>query len=148
MYFSGYGEGWALYAEQLADEMGLYSGIESRIGALVTSLLRAVRLVVDTGLHALGWSRQRALEFCIAHVPMPEEFLANEVDRYIVYPAQAVTYLIGKRELLRLRAEAERRLGSRFVLPEYHAAVLDSGSLPMPVLHDKLRRWSAAQGTM
>ncbi|HKO26902.1 MAG TPA: DUF885 domain-containing protein [Solirubrobacteraceae bacterium] len=145
---SVFSEGWALYAEQLADEMGLYSGIESRIGALVTSLLRAVRLVVDTGLHALGWSRRRAIDFCIAHVPMPEAFLADEVDRYIVYPAQAVTYLIGKRELFRLRGEAERRLGSRFVLPDFHAAVLDSGSLPMPVLDDKLRRWSAVQGTL
>jgi uncharacterized protein (DUF885 family) len=145
---SVFSEGWALYAEQLADEMGLYLDTESRIGALVTSILRAARLVVDTGLHALGWSRQHALDFCIAHVPMPEAFLANEVDRYIVYPAQAVTYLIGKRELLRLRGDAERRLGSRFALPEFHAAVLDSGSLPMPVLDDKLRRWSAVQGSL
>jgi uncharacterized protein (DUF885 family) len=145
---SVFAEGWALYAEQLADEMGLYSGIESRIGALVTSLLRAVRLVVDTGLHALGWSRQRAIEFCVAHVPMPEAFLANEVDRYIVYPAQAVTYLIGKRELVRLRGEAERRLGSSFALPDYHAALLDSGALPLPVLEDKMRRWSAGQGSL
>jgi uncharacterized protein (DUF885 family) len=140
---SVFSEGWALYSEQLADEMGLYSATEGRIGALVTSLLRAARLVVDTGLHAFGWSRQRAIDFLIAHVPMPEAFMANEVDRYIVYPAQAVTYLIGKRALLRLRHEAERDLGSRFALPEFHAAVLDSGSLPMPVLGDKLRRWSA-----
>jgi uncharacterized protein (DUF885 family) len=145
---SVFAEGWALYAERLADEMGLYPGTESRIGALVTSLLRAVRLVLDTGLHALGWSRQRALDFCIAHVPMPEAFLANEVDRYIVYPAQAVTYLIGKRELLRLRGEAERRLGSRFELPEFHGALLDSGSLPMPVLEDKIRRWSGPGGSV
>jgi uncharacterized protein (DUF885 family) len=75
---------------------------------------------------------------------MPEAFLAAEVDRYIVYPAQAVTYLIGKRELLRLRGEAKRRLGPRFALPEFHAAVLDSGSLPMPVLDEKLRRWSTS----
>jgi uncharacterized protein (DUF885 family) len=138
---SVYGEGWALYAERLADEMDLYSDTESRIGALVTSLMRAARLVLDTGLHALGWSRERALEFYTAHVPMPEAFLANEIDRYIVYPGQALTYTIGKRELLRLRGEAERRLGSRFALPEFHAAVLDSGCLPMPVLEDKLRRW-------
>jgi uncharacterized protein (DUF885 family) len=138
---SVYAEGWALYAEQLASEMGLYSGTESRIGALGTSLLRAARLVVDTGLHALGWSRQRALEFYVAHVPLPEAFLANEIDRYIVYPGQALTYLIGKRELLRLRDEAERRLGIGFALADFHAAVLDSGSLPMPVLEDKLRRW-------
>lgn len=141
---SVFAEGWALYSEQLADEMGLYSGAESRIGALVTSLLRATRLVVDTGLHAFGWSRQRAIDFCIAHVPMPEAFMANEVDRYIVYPAQAVTYLIGKRELLRLREEAEQRVGSRFALPEFHAALLDSGSLPMPVLNDKLHRWAGS----
>jgi uncharacterized protein (DUF885 family) len=141
---SVFSEGWALYAEQLADEMGLYPDTESRLGVLVTSLLRAARLVVDTGLHALGWSRQRAIDFLIAHVPMPEAFLANEVDRYIVYPAQAVTYLIGKRELFRLRGDAERRLGSRFALPDFHAVVLDSGSLPLPVLDDKLRRWLGA----
>lgn len=143
---SVFSEGWALYAEQLADEMGLYPDTESRIGALVTSLLRAARLVVDTGLHALGWSRQHALDFCLAHVPMPEAFLADEVDRYIVYPAQAVTYLIGKRELLRLRREAEQRLGPRFALAEFHATVLDSGSLPMPVLDDKVRRWAGPAG--
>ena len=139
-----FAEGWALYAERLADEMGLYSATESRVGALSTSLLRAARLVVDTGLHALGWSRQRALDFYIAHVPMPEGFLASEIDRYIVSPGQALSYLIGKRELMRLRQEAERRLGPRFTLPAFHAAVLDSGSLPMPVLEDKIRTWASA----
>ena len=140
---SVYSEGWALYAEQLAEEMGLYDGTETRIGALSTSLLRAARLVVDTGLHALGWSRQCALDFCLAHVPMPEAFLADEIDRYIVVPGQDLTYLIGKRELWQLRAEAERRLGPRFALPGFHAAVLDSGSLPMPILRDKIRKWAA-----
>ena len=139
---SVYAEGWALYAERLAEEMGLYSDPESRIGALTTSLLRAARLVVDTGLHALGWSRRRALDFYIDHVPMPEAFLANEIDRYIVYPGQALTYMIGQRELLRLRDDAEGRLGPRFALPDFHAAVLDSGSLPLPVLDDKIRRWT------
>ena len=139
-----FAEGWALYAERLADEMGLYSDTESRVGAISTSLLRAARLVVDTGLHALGWSRQRALDFYIAHVPMPEGFLASEIDRYIVSPGQALSYLIGKRELMRLRQEAERRLGPRFTLPAFHAAVLDSGSLPMPVLEDKIRAWASA----
>ncbi len=139
-----YSEGWALYAERLAEEMELYSDTESRIGALSTSLLRAARLVADTGLHALGWSRQRALDFYLEHVPMPEGFLVNEIDRYIVYPAQALTYLIGKRELVRLRDEAERRLGSGFALPAFHAAVLDSGSLPIPVLQDKIRRWAGS----
>jgi len=141
---SVFSEGWALYAEQLADEMGLYSHTEGLLGALAASLVRAARLVVDTGLHALGWSRQRALHFFVDHVPMPESVLANEIDRYIVLPGQALAYLIGKRELLRLRSEASGQLGPRFTLPRFHAAVLDSGSLPMPVLEDKIRRWASA----
>jgi uncharacterized protein (DUF885 family) len=141
---SVFSEGWGLYAEQLSEEMGLYDSTESLLGALTASLMRAARLVVDTGLHALGWSRRQALEFFVAHVPMPESFLANEIDRYLVFPGQALTYLIGKRELLRLRDDASRRLGPRFTLPAFHAAVLDSGSLPMPVLEGKIQRWSTA----
>jgi uncharacterized protein (DUF885 family) len=141
-----FAEGWALYAEQLAEEMGLYSDTESLLGEFAASLLRAARLVVDTGLHALGWSLGRAVEFMVAHVPLPEAFLTNEVYRYIVMPAQALSYQIGKRELMRMRDDASRRLGPRFGLPEFHAAVLDSGSLPMPVLEDKLRRWAAGGG--
>jgi uncharacterized protein (DUF885 family) len=105
--------------------------------------MRAARLVVDTGLHAFGWSRDRALEFYLAHVPMPREFLADEVDRYIVMPGQALAYLTGKLEILRLRADAMERLGGSFSLPEFHAAVLDSGSLPMPVLERNLDTWAA-----
>jgi uncharacterized protein (DUF885 family) len=139
---SVFAEGWALYAEQLAEEMGLYSDAESMLGALSASLARAARLVVDTGLHALGWSRQQALEFMVAHVPQPESFLANEIDRYIAMPGQALSYLIGKRELVRLRDEASRQLGGRFTLARFHAAVLDSGSLPMPVLQNKIWAWA------
>jgi uncharacterized protein (DUF885 family) len=123
--------------------MGLYTGVESLLGEVAASLLRAVRLVVDTGLHALGWSRGRAVEFMLAHVPMPGGFLANEVDRYIVMPGQALSYMIGKREMVRMRDDASRRLGPRFALREFHAVVLDSGAVPMPVLEDKLRRWAA-----
>jgi uncharacterized protein (DUF885 family) len=141
---TAYIEGWALYAEQLAEEMGLYSDTESLLGQVTQALMRAARLVVDTGLHALGWSRQRALEFIVAHVPMPEPFLANEIDRYIVMPGQALSYLIGKRELVGLRDDARGRLGARFTLPDFHAVVLDSGALPLPVLEDKLRRWVGA----
>ena len=137
-----FAEGWALYAEQLAEEMGLYSDTEDLLGAVSASLARAARLVVDTGIHALGWTRQHALEFVVAHVPQPESFLANEIDRYIVFPGQALSYLIGKRELLRLRDDAIRQLGARFTLPDFHSRVLDSGSLPMPVLQDKIRRWT------
>ena len=142
---SVFSEGWGLYAEQLAEEMGLYSGTEGLLGALSASLHRAARLVVDTGLHALGWSREQARQFLVDHVPMAEGFLASEVDRYVVMPGQALSYLIGKRELLRLREEAIGRLGPSFTIPGFHAAVLDSGSLPMPVLADKLGRWSASE---
>ncbi len=137
-------EGWGLYAEQLADEMGLYSNARQQIGAVTASLMRAARLVIDTGLHALGWSRAQAVDYFTTHVPMPKEFLAAEVDRYIVVPGQALAYLTGKVELLRLRHEAQAALGERFTLPAFHAAVLDNGSLPMPVLADAVRSWMAA----
>lgn len=136
-----FAEGWALYAEQLAEEMDLYGDTESLLGEVSTSLMRAARLVIDTGLHALGWTRRQALEFMVAHVPLPEPFLANEIDRYIVMPGQALSYLIGKREVVRIRDDASRRLGARFELPAFHSVVLDSGSLPIPVLEGKVERW-------
>ena len=136
-----FGEGWGLYAEQLAEEMGLYTGVQGLLGSLSASLQRAGRLVVDTGLHALGWSRDEALRWYVAHVPMPEGFLAREIDRYIVMPGQALSYLTGKLQLLELRDEARRRLGDRFSLPGFHAAVLDHGSLPMPVLRQVVSAW-------
>ncbi|HUY06344.1 MAG TPA: DUF885 domain-containing protein [Acidimicrobiales bacterium] len=139
-----FSEGWGLYAEQLAGEIGLYSGTEGALGALAASLMRAARLVIDTGLHALGWSRQEAVDFYVAHVPMPVDFLANEVDRYIIWPGQALAYLTGKLEILRLRDEARRALGGEFALPDFHGALLDSGSLPMPVLEEKIRFWIAS----
>jgi uncharacterized protein (DUF885 family) len=105
--------------------------------------MRAARLVVDTGLHAFGWSRERALEFFVAHVPLPAEFLAAEIDRYVVMPGQALAYLTGKLEIIRLREEAERTLGASFSLPAFHSALLDQGSLPMPVLAESIGAWAA-----
>ncbi|HXW79467.1 MAG TPA: DUF885 domain-containing protein, partial [Acidimicrobiales bacterium] len=119
-YVTVFSEGWGLYAEQLAEEIGLYSGTEAVLGSTTAALMRAARLVIDTGLHAFGWSRDQAVEFFVAHVPMPPQFLAAEVDRYIAWPGQALAYLTGKLEILRARDEAQRRLGSRFVLPEFH----------------------------
>lgn len=137
-----FSEGWGLYAEQLAEEMGLYTGTESRLGAITASLMRAARLVVDTGLHAFGWSRERALEFFASHVPMPPAFLASEVDRYIVMPGQALAYLTGKLEIEAVRVAAQRRMGRSFSLPAFHAAVLDHGSLPMPILRSSIEAWA------
>jgi len=138
---SVFAEGWGLYAEQLAEEAGLYADARGLLGAVSTSLMRAARLAVDTGIHAFGWSRERALEFVVEHVPMPREFLAAEVDRYIVIPGQALAYLTGKLEILRLREDARKRLGPSFSLPEFHGAVLDHGSLPMPTLARGIAAW-------
>jgi uncharacterized protein (DUF885 family) len=138
---SVFSEGWGLYAEQLAEEAGLYDGDRALLGAISASLMRAARLVVDTGLHAFGWSRERALDYLAEHVPMPREVLAPEIDRYVVMPGQAVSYLTGKLEILRIRDEARQRLGPAFSLPAFHAAVLDHGSLPMPVLARSIADW-------
>jgi uncharacterized protein (DUF885 family) len=136
-----FSEGWGLYAEQLADETGLYDGERGQLGAVSNALMRAVRLVVDTGMHAFGWSRARAVDYAVDHVPMPPEFMASEIDRYIVMPGQALAYLTGKLEIERLRDEARRRLGAEFSLPAFHAAVLDHGSLPMPTLARSIGAW-------
>jgi uncharacterized protein (DUF885 family) len=140
-----FSEGWGLYAEQLAEETGLYTDERGLLGAVSTALMRAVRLVVDTGLHAFGWSRERAVRYAVDHVPMPPEFMASEIDRYIVMPGQALCYLTGKLEIERLRDEARRRLGPAFSLSEFHAAVLDHGSLPMPTLARSITNWLDGQ---
>jgi uncharacterized protein (DUF885 family) len=136
-----FSEGWGLYAEQLAEEVGLYADDRGLLGAISTALMRAVRLVLDTGIHAFGWSRERALEYAVEHVPMPPEFLAAEIDRYVVMPGQALAYLTGKLEFVRIRDEARSRLGPAFSLPAFHAAVLDHGSLPMPTLSRSIADW-------
>jgi uncharacterized protein (DUF885 family) len=143
-HITAHAEGWGLYAEQLAEEMGLYSDSRQLLGVVTASLMRAARLVVDTGLHARGWSRQEATDYMAAHVPMPVEFLGNEVDRYIAMPGQALAYLTGRLEILRLREEAQGSLGDRFTLPGFHAAVLDHGSLPLPVLARSVQAWVAS----
>jgi uncharacterized protein (DUF885 family) len=140
-----FSEGWGLYAEQLGEECGLFTDERGLLGAVSTSLMRAVRWVVDTGIHAFGWSREQALEYAVAHVPMPREFLAAEIDRYVVMPGQALAYLTGKLEILRLREEARRRLGPAFSLPGFHAAILDHGSLAMPVLDRAIGTWLDTQ---
>ena len=136
-----FSEGWGLYAEQLAEEAGLYTDDRALLGSVSSSLMRAARLVVDTGMHAFGWSRERALEFIVEHVPMQREVLAAEIDRYVVMPGQALAYLTGKLEILRIREDAQRRLGPAFSLPAFHAAVLDHGSLPMPTLARSITGW-------
>jgi len=144
-FIGAYGEGWALYAEVLAGEAGLYSTKEAALGALVLQLFRAARLVIDTGIHAFGWSRAKAIEWLLTTVPLPAAFADAEVTRYIAHPAQALSYAVGLHELLRLREQARGALGPRFSLREFHRATLDSGSIPLPTLARILDSWVAAQ---
>jgi uncharacterized protein (DUF885 family) len=145
--FTAYIEGWGLYIERLADEMGLYSGDLDRIGVLSFDGWRASRLVVDTGMHALGWTRDQAIEFMLAHTALAPNNVANEVDRYISMPGQALAYKLGQLELLRLRAAATDRLGPRFDIRGFHDAVLTESSLPLPVLASVVERWAGDPAT-
>ena len=131
---SAYAEGWGLYTERLSDEMGLYAAPIDRLGMLSADSMRACRLVVDTGLHALGWSRQQAVDYLLANSPLTEGVVRPEVDRYICSPGQATSYMVGRLEIQRMRREAEQRQGDRFDIRAFHAVVLESGSLPLDVL--------------
>lgn len=127
-----YGEGWGLYTERLADEMGLYTSELSRVGMLSADSLRAGRLVVDTGIHAMGWTREQAIQYFLDHSPMDRHHVEQEVDRYIGLPGQAVGYMIGRIEIQAIRAEAEKRPG--FDIREFHDQVLRNGSVPLSAL--------------
>lgn len=134
-------EGWGLYTERLADEMGLYSGDVDRLGMLSMDAWRACRLVVDTGLHAFGWTRQQAIDYMVANSALAPNNIANEVDRYIVWPGQALAYKAGQLEMLRLRAEAEAMLGERFDIRSFHDAVLGNGAIALGTLGAVVRAW-------
>ena len=137
---TAYIEGWGLYTERLSEEMGLLSGDLDRFGVLSFDAWRASRLVVDTGIHALGWTRQAAIDFMAAHTALGLNNVENEVDRYIAYPGQALAYKVGQLELLRLRREARERQGSAFDIRRFHDAVLGEGALPLPVLREVVER--------
>jgi uncharacterized protein (DUF885 family) len=134
VFIAAYGEGWGLYTERLADEMGLYSTPLDRMGMLSADSMRACRLVVDTGMHALGWSRDQAIDYLLTNSPMRRGHVAAEIDRYAVTPGQALSYMIGRLEIQRIRREAEQRLGSSFDVKAFHDAVLDSGPMPLGLL--------------
>ncbi|HEX4847759.1 MAG TPA: DUF885 domain-containing protein, partial [Novosphingobium sp.] len=140
-----YVEGWALYAETLGYEMGFYADPMQHWGTLDDEMLRAMRLVVDTGLHAKGWTRDQAIEFMLANSGMGRSDATAEVERYIVWPGQALGYKIGALTIQRLRRKAEAALGKRFDIRAFHDEVLGSGALPLPVLEAKIDRWIAGQ---
>ena len=149
MRFGGktsYVEGWALYAETLGYEMGFYDDPWNRYGTLQDEQLRAMRLVVDTGLHSKGWTRQQAIDFMLANSGMTETEVVAEVERYIAIPSQALAYKVGALKIQELRERAEAKLGDRFDIRDFHAQVLDTGALPLPVLEAKIDRWIAGGG--
>ena len=142
---SGYGEGWALYSERLADELKLFSSDVERLGMLSDQQLRAVRLVVDSGIHTMGWTRKQAIDYMLAHTAEGERDAASEIDRYIIYPGQAASYMLGMIEIRKARDAAEKAMGSRFDIKAFHDRVLEDGSVPLTFLKEKIERWSAGK---
>ena len=143
--YTAYVEGWALYAESLGDDMGFYTDPYSKFGQLTYEMWRACRLVVDTGMHSLGWSRQQAIDFMKENTAKTENDIIVEVDRYIVWPGQALAYKIGELKIKELRARAKRELGGRFDLRKFHNALLDDGPLPLGLLEERIGGWIAEQ---
>jgi uncharacterized protein (DUF885 family) len=133
-YVTAFSEGWALYTERLADELGLYSGDLERFGMLSFDSWRACRLVVDTGMHAFGWGRDQAIDYLLANSALTRTNIENEVDRYVADPGQALAYMVGRMELVRLRRRAADRQGVRFDLRAFHDLVLGTGGVPLAVL--------------
>jgi uncharacterized protein (DUF885 family) len=138
---TAYTEGWALYVERVADEMGLYEGDLDRLGMWSYDAWRASRLVVDTGLHHKGWSREQAVQFMLAHTALAENNIRNEVDRYIFWPGQALGYKVGQLTILALRRRAEAELGQRFDLKGFHDTVLGAGAVTLTVLEARVEAW-------
>ena len=146
LWFSGYGEGWALYSEQLADEMGLYKDDPiGRLGYLQSMAFRAARLVVDTGLHAKGWSREKAIDYMVSVTGNTPSSIATEVERYIVWPGQACAYMVGRQTINRLREKARADLGAKFDVRAFHDRILLDGAVPLSVLEANVAAWTAAQ---
>jgi len=139
--FTAYDEGWGLYAESLGRELGLYDDPYSELGALMMEVWRAVRLVVDTGLHSQGWTREQAIDYMRANTSIGRADIVAEVERYIAQPGQALAYKVGEIRIRALRRESERTLGARFDVREFHTQVLAGGSLPLSVLEEQIRRW-------
>ena len=138
-----YGEGWGLYSEQLADEIGMYADFPTgRIGMIQSFMYRAARVVMDTGMHAKGWSREQSIRYFTENVGLDPISATSEVERYVVWPGQACSYKIGHEEIVRLREEARARLGARFDIKGFHDAVLLNGDMPLEVLANVVAEWT------
>jgi uncharacterized protein (DUF885 family) len=143
-FFSAYIEGWALYSEQLADEIGMYTGDPwGRIGYYHDAMLRGVRLVVDTGMHAMKWSREQAVKFYVDTLGDPDSGAITEVERYCVWPGQACSYMLGKLEILKQREKAKAALGAKFDIRQFHDVILTCGAVPLSILGEVVDRYIA-----
>ena len=144
-YISAFGEGWGLYSEWLGLEAGFYTDPYSNFGRLSYEMWRACRLVVDTGIHAKGWTRQQAIDYMATRTALPIHEVTTEVDRYISWPGQALAYKLGEMKIKELRRRAEQKLGTRFDVREFHDVVLGSGAVPLSVLETNVNEWIASQ---
>jgi uncharacterized protein (DUF885 family) len=144
-FFSAYAEGWALYSERLGKDIGFYQDPYSDYGRLSSEMLRAVRLVVDTGVHYKHWTRQQMVEFFHEHSSEDEPSVQAETDRYIAWPAQALGYKLGQLEILKLRERAQNELGSKYEIRAFHDQILNGGALPLDVLDERVTAWIQAQ---
>lgn len=145
IWFNAYGEGWALYTESLGKELGLYQDPYQYFGMLSAEMHRAIRLVVDTGMHTKGWTREQAIKYSMENEAEPAESIVAEIERYMAIPGQALSYKIGQLKIRELRTKAEKELGNKFSIKEFHNQVLDSGCLPMKILEDKINAWIASK---
>ena len=141
LWYSGYGEGWALYAESLGKELGWYTDPYQYFGMLSAEIHRAIRLVVDSGIHAKGWTREEAIQYSMENEAEPNEGIVREIERYMANPGQALSYKIGQLKILELRKKAKEALGDAFDIKEYHNQVLETGCIPLALLENKIDRW-------
>jgi uncharacterized protein (DUF885 family) len=141
LWYSAYGEGWALYTESLGKELGLYTDPYQYFGMLGMEMHRAIRLVVDTGIHSKGWSREKAIQYSLDNEAESEDSITREIERYMANPGQALSYKIGQLKIRELRARAEKVLGEKFDIKEFHNQVLETGCIPLQLLENKIDKW-------